>query len=94
MSALDTIAGVALGGYFIAVAVNGNSAALIDQAKKSSAFLKWGIAVGIMVYLYDIPEMRGPMALIIVIAFLGLFIQHGTKISESASSFWDSLSGS
>ena len=42
MSALDTIAGVAVGAYLVAVAVNGNSAALIDQAKKDKAFLKWG----------------------------------------------------
>lgn len=91
MSALDTIAGVAVGGFLIAVAVNGNSAALIEQAKKDKGFLKWAVAVGIAYYLYKIPGMAEPVTLIIFIAFLALFLQNGTKISEGAKQFWESL---
>ena len=91
MSALDTIAGVAVGAYLVAVAVNGNSAALIDQAKKDKAFLKWGVAVGIAAYAYSIPEAKGPVTLIIFAAFLGLFLNNGAKIVNSASQFWDAL---
>jgi hypothetical protein len=93
MSTLDTIAGIALGSYLVAVSINGNSEAMIEQAKKNTAFLKWGVAVGIAAYLYGIPSMRGPMTLIIAVAFLGLFLQHGTQITQAASDFWGSLSG-
>lgn len=92
MSALDTIAGVAVGGYLIAVAVNGNSQALISQANKDRGFLKWAIAVGILTYAYKMPGMSEPVTLIIGIAFLALFLQNGNKITTEATRFWNTLS--
>lgn len=94
MSALDTIAGIVIGGFLVAVAVNGNSQALIDQAKKDKAFLKWGVAVGIAFYLYKLPGMAEPVTMIIFAAFLALFLQNGTKIAEQANIFWASMSES
>lgn len=91
MSALDTIAGVAVGGFLIAVAVNGNSQALIDQANKDRGFLKWAVAVGILVYAYKLPGMAEPVTLIIGIAFLALFLQNGSKITTEARRFWNTL---
>lgn len=93
MSALDTIAGVAVGGYLIAVAVNGNGEAFISQAKKDRAFLKWAVAVAILVYAYKAPGMAEPITLIIGIAFLALFLKNGEKISTEAVKFWNSLNG-
>jgi hypothetical protein len=93
MSALDTLSGIALGGFLITVAVKGNSQALIDQAKKDSGFLKWAVAVGVLSYAATIPGMKGPITSIIAIAFLALFLKNGTKIANQASQFWDTLGG-
>jgi hypothetical protein len=93
MSALDTLSGIAIGTYCVAVAINGNSKALIDQAKKDRAFLKWAVAVGVLGYVYSMPGMAEPIALIIFIAFLGLFLQNGTKITTEATRFWATLGG-
>lgn len=92
MSALDTLAGIAVGGFLVTVAINGNSNALIEQAKKDRAFLKWAVAVGIAFYAYKIPGMAEPVTLIIAAAFFALFLKNGTKISEQANVFWSSLS--
>lgn len=92
MSALDTIAGVAVGGYLISVAINGNSQKLINQAKADKAFLKWAVAVGIALYLYKLPGMSEPVTMIIAAAFIALFLKNGTKIATQASDFWNSLS--
>lgn len=92
MSMLDTIAGVTIGGYLIAVSVNGNSEKLIAQAKADKAFLKWALAVGIALYAYKIPGLKGPVTYVIAAAFLALFLKNGTKISAQSSAFWASLS--
>lgn len=93
MSALDTVAGVAVGGFLLAVAVNGNSQALIAQAQKDKGFLKWAIAVGVLSYAYKFPGMAEPIAMIIFIAFLALFLKNGDKIASGMSDFWQSLGG-
>jgi hypothetical protein len=92
MSALDTIAGVSVGAFLIAVAVNGNSKKLIEQARADKAFLKWAIAVAIALYMYKIPGLKGPTTFIIMAAFLALFLKNGTKIAEQGGAFWASLS--
>lgn len=93
MSALDTVASLTVGGYLIAVAVNGNSDKLIAQAKANKGFIKWALAVGIALYAYKIPGMSEPVTLIIFMAFLGLFIKNGSKIVNQTESFWNSLNG-
>lgn len=93
MSALDTAAGVGVGVFLIAVAVNGNSSALIEQAKKDRGFIKWAVAVGIAFYAYRIPGASKPVTMIIGAAFFALFLKNGTKIAEQADAFWQSLSG-
>lgn len=91
MSALDTVAGIAVGVYLVAVAVNGNSTALIEQAQKDKAFLKWAVAVAIAFYALKVPGMAEPAALIIFAAFFALFLQNGSKITGQAQAFWESL---
>jgi hypothetical protein len=91
MSALDTIAGVGAGCYLLAVAVNGNSKALIETAKRDKGFIKWAIAVAILLYAMRYKQMAEPVAMIIATAFLGLFLKNGTKIAEQANSFWRTL---
>jgi chromate transport protein ChrA len=91
MKALDAIAAIAVGVYLVAVAVNGNSAALIAQAEKDKAFLKWAVAVAIAFYAMKAPGMAEPVSLIIMAAFFALFVSNGTKITEQAQAFWNSL---
>jgi len=94
MSALDTIAAIGVGTYLISVAFQGNGEKLIDTLQEDKAFVKWALAVGIALYAYKIPEARGIVTLIITAAFIGLFLQQGTKISENASAIWNSLGDS
>lgn len=91
MSALDTIAGIALGGFLVTVAVKGNTPQFIALAKRDKSFLKWAVSVAFLAYLYNIPGMAEPVTLIIFIAFLALFLENGTKITQAASNFWTSL---
>lgn len=93
MASLDTIAGLAVGGFLVSVALHGNSDALIAQAKKDRAFIKWAIAVGIAAYAYKLPGAAAPVTLIITAAFLAMFLKNGTQIAEQADLFWKSLSG-
>jgi hypothetical protein len=91
MSFLDTIAGIILGAYLLAVAAQGNSGKLIDLAKRDKAFLQWAIAVGILMYLYSIPELKSNVGLIIAGSFIGLGIVKGPVIMDQGSKFWNSL---
>lgn len=91
MNAIDTLAGVAVGAFLLAVAVNGNSPELIELAKRDKAFLKWAIALGILMYLYSIPEIKGPVSLLIFAAFIGLGLTAGSNIAEQGKKFWSSF---
>lgn len=93
MNALDTLSGIAVGGFLITIAVRGNAPELVEQAKKDRGFIKWAVAVGILSYVYGIPGMSEPVAMIIFIAFLALFLKNGTKIANQASQFWSVLGG-
>lgn len=91
MSALDTMSGIAVGGFLLMVAVKGNSSALVAQAEADKSFLKWGAAVAILYYLRGIPDITGIMDMLIVAAFIGLAIEAGPNIKQNAQSFWQSL---
>lgn len=91
-STLDILSGTALGAYLVSVVVHGNSGALLTQAESDKAFLKWAIAVAILYWLYGMPELKGPVALLITTAFIGLAFTTGNNIAASAQSFWNSLS--
>lgn len=91
MSALDTLAGVALGGYLLTVAIRGNAKQMIDLAQRDKAFLQWAIALGILVYLYRMPELKGPISLLIAAAFIGLGLMAGDNIVKQGKEFWNSL---
>jgi hypothetical protein len=88
---LDTLAGLILGAFLLAVAVQGNSGKMLDLAKRDKAFLKWAIAVGILMYLYSIPELKDSAGLLIAAAFIGLGIGVGPQIGQQATEFWKSL---
>lgn len=88
---LDTLAGLLIGAFLLTVAVRGNSGKLVDLAKRDHAFLQWAIAVGVLYYLYNVPQLHDVMGWLIVLAFLGLFLTSGPKIAEQATNFWHSL---
>jgi hypothetical protein len=93
-STLDIISGLAVGTYILVVAVRGNSEQLIQLAEADKAFLKWGIAVGILVYLRSIPDLHESVSLLIAATFIGLFMMAGPSIVQGAQTFWASLGAS
>lgn len=92
---LDTIASLILGGFLVTVAVKGKSADMVTLAKRDRAFLQWAIAVGVLYYLYGIPELHEAMGYIIALAFVGLFLGVYSKADSTFQSqvqmFWQSL---
>ena len=93
MNGLDSFAGIALGAFLLTVAVNGKTDTMLELAKRDKAFLQWAIALGILFYLYEIPELKGAMSMLILMAFIGLGITAGTQITENAKTFWNSIGG-
>lgn len=91
MSFLDTIAGVSIGAFLLAVAVQGNSKKMIELAKRDKAFIQWAVAVGILIYLYNVPALKSSAGLLIGAAFIGLGIVAGNKIFSEGGKFWNSL---
>jgi hypothetical protein len=91
---LDVVSGIALGVFLLTVVVKGNSPKLVELALRDKGFVKWAIAIGILFYLRDIPEMKGPVTLLIAAAFIGLFLLTGSQIAAQASTFWESLGAS
>lgn len=91
---LDVISGIAVGAFLLTVVVKGNSNALVQQAIADKAFVKWAIAIGILFYLRDVPDLKGPVTLLITAALIGLFLIAGGNIIPQAKSFWQSIGGS
>ena len=91
MNSIDLIAGGAVGGYLLTVAMRGNTAKFFALAKRDKAFIKWGIAVAVLGYLYTLPNMHQAIGLIIAMAFLGLFLTNGSKIADGVDNFWKFL---
>lgn len=91
MSALDTIASIAAGGYVLTVAINGNASNMVDLAKRDKAFLKWLIALAVLWYIYKTKMFGKEMALILMMVFVGLFISAGANITDGFKNFWKYL---
>lgn len=91
MNTIDVIAGAAVGGFLLTTAVNGNTGKLFYLAKRDKAFLKWGVAVSILGYLYTLPNLHQAVGMIIAMAFLGLFLIKGSAISSGIDNFWKFL---
>lgn len=91
MNALDLLSSLVIGSFLITVVVRGNTKDLIDRAKEDKAFLKWAIAVGILYYMYSIPELKTTVGLIIFAAFIAFFMLNLNNIKSNASSIWTTL---
>lgn len=91
MNALDTLAGVSLGFYILTVAVRGNVSEAIELANRDKSFLQWAIALAILMYLYDVPQLQGVASMLILCAFIGLGLIAGDNIIKSTKEFWSSL---
>ena len=90
---LDTLSGVVIGLYLLSVVIKGNTGDMVKLAKRDKAFLQWAVAVGILMYLHGVPELRGPVRTIIVLAFFGLFLSKSEAIKENVGLFWNQLGG-
>lgn len=88
---LDTLSGLLVGAFLLTVAVRGKSSDMVALAKEDRAFLQWAIAVGILLWLYNVPELRGILGTLIAAAFIGLFLTKGPTIAAQASAFWKSI---
>lgn len=53
MASLDSLAGVLVAVYLIAVVVNGNQDQLLEKLKSQGGFIKWGIAVMLLKYIAE-----------------------------------------
>lgn len=93
MNAMDTLAGVSFGFYLLMVVIKGNSKAMVELAYRDRGFLQWAIALGILWYLYGIPELKGPVSMLILAAFIGLGLIAGDNIIKQGSAFFNSLGG-
>lgn len=91
MKALDTLAGVSFGIYILVIAVRGNTKDAIELAKRDKGFLQWAIALAILMYLYDVPELQGVVSMLILCAFIGLGLIAGDNIIKSTKEFWSQL---
>jgi hypothetical protein len=88
---LDTLAGITIGVFLVAVASRGKTTDMIALAKRDRAFLQWAVAVGILLYLKGFPALADPVKWLIVLAFLGLFLTKSDEIRKNAGEFWKSL---
>lgn len=91
MNTLDLIASLVIGAYLIGVVVKGNTQKLLSLAKRDKAFLKWAIALAILWYLYNVPELKGPVGLLIFAALLAFFMGNLTAIQGGVSVLWNNL---
>jgi hypothetical protein len=89
----DGLGALALGIFLIVIAYQGNSAKLVDLAKRDVGFVKWLIAVAILLYIRQNVEAKGPIDLLILAAFTGLALEAWPNLSKNAASFWSSLKG-
>lgn len=90
---LDGVAALALGIFLLVVAYKGKSKDLVTLAGRDVGFIKWMIAVGILLYIRQNVEAKGPIDLLILGAFIGLGLEAFPQISQNASGFWNSLKG-
>jgi len=88
---MNTLATFLIGVYLLVVTVRGNSKELISLAVRDKGFLKWGVAVLILLYLRSIKILGKDFNLLIIMAFIGLFINNGDKISEGFKKIWSNL---
>ncbi len=91
MQGLNTIGSLIAGGFILTVVVNGNTKKMIELAKRDKAFLKWFIAVLILLYFQKSKILGKDFTLIITMAFIGLFVSQGKKISDGFEKFWSYL---
>lgn len=90
---LDGVAALALGLFLLVVAYQGKSKDLVTLAGRDVGFVKWMIAVAILLYIRQNVEAKGPVDLLILAAFTGLALEAWPQISKNASGFWSSLKG-
>lgn len=94
MKSSDAIAGIVLGIFLIAVVVQRNTKYLLSTAKRDTEFLKWGLAVVLLVFIRDnVDQGKGVVTFLIAATFLALFLNSGKDVAKNAQAFWISLQG-
>lgn len=86
---LSSVSVLALVGYVGVVIWRGNLVALFTQLNADKAFLYALVAIGILYYLAKLPEIGGPVRLIIGVALLALLLKTMTagSVKQTFSDF-------
>jgi hypothetical protein len=81
------------GVYLIAVGVKGNTSTLVaDLESDFPGFVPWLIVVIVLVSLYDVPELKGPVEAFAVLAALTLLVSQKSKIIPQFEAFYQAIS--
>jgi hypothetical protein len=91
MNSIDSLAGIAVGGFLMTVAVKGKSGDMLELMKRDKGFIKWAFAVSVLGYLYTIKSLHESVGMLIALGFIGLFLLKGNEISKGAQNLWSIL---
>jgi len=94
MNNTDAVAGIFFGLFLVATVMHGNSGVLVKYAKRDVAFVKWAIAIALLILIRNNSgNDRSLVNLLIIGAFVALGLNAGPSIAKNASAFWQSLGG-
>lgn len=91
MSGLNSLTALLLGFFLLTISVTGKAGDLMTALKSDKPFLKWFFALLILFYMRKSKVLGKDFTLIISMAFVGLFITSGDKITEGFKSIWSYL---
>jgi hypothetical protein len=88
---MNSLSALALGAYLLTVAFQGNASKLLDALISDKPFLKWFFALLILFYMRKSKLLGKDFSLLISMAFIGLFITSGDKITAGFKNVWSYL---
>jgi len=93
MNNLDLLASVGVGTFLIVAVARGreNTEKMISLAKRDASFIKWAIALAVLIYLRQNKTFGELGNMLIFAAFLGIGLNAGSKISAGISQLWKKL---
>jgi hypothetical protein len=91
MNGIDALAGLFIGIFLVAVASKGKSRDMVKLAEQDKSFLKFAIAIAILVWLLSVQTIHPMIALLIFGALLGLFYNKGDTITTNVKALWAKL---
>jgi len=90
-SDFNALAGILIGAFLIKVSTAGKSKEMMTLAVRDKAFLKWFIAIVILMYIRSFPQLHKIGSELIGAAFLGFLLLNITTIKTELSKVWSNL---